>query len=101
MGLAPLPAAHRSRLVFHGAGLRLLGLVAGPVVTIQTIGHVAVWPLIPQFSLDVPGDEAAGGARPSASSSIRWQSSRSPALRPMLRSVSAADWFTASVVIAG
>lgn len=101
MGLAPLPAAHRPRLVFHGAGLCLLGLVAGLGFTLAAIGHVAVWPLIPQFALEVPGDESAGGVRPSASSSMRWQSSRSPPLRPMPRSASAADWFTASVVIAG
>ncbi|WP_292998012.1 hypothetical protein [Nevskia sp.] len=101
MGLAPLPAAHRSRLAFHHAGQCLLGLVAGLGFTSAATGHVAVWPLIPQFSLDVPGDEAAGGARPSASSSMRLQSSRSPPLRPMPRSASAAGWFAAAVVIAG
>lgn len=59
MHFAPLPAAKRSRLVFHGAVLLLLGLVAGLIFTFEAIGHVAVWPLIPQLALDFPGDEAS------------------------------------------
>lgn len=58
MGYAPLPSAAGSRLVFHGGILFLLGLVAGLVFTFEAIGHVAVWPVIPQLAIDFPGDEA-------------------------------------------
>ena len=58
MDVSPLPYADRSRLVFHGAALFLLGLVAGLIFTFEAIGHVAVWPVIPQLAIDFPGDEA-------------------------------------------
>lgn len=58
MDVSPLPYAVRSRLVFHGAVLFLLGLVAGLIFTFEAIGHVAVWPVIPQLAIDFPGDEA-------------------------------------------
>lgn len=59
MALASLSARQRASLLRSAALLFGFGLSVGMLFTFNLIGHVVVWPLIPDLALQVPGTDAA------------------------------------------
>jgi hypothetical protein len=57
--LQQLSPAAQAQMFRHAAVLFGLGLVFGLIFTFEVIGHVAIWPLVPEWAFDVPGEEAA------------------------------------------